>query len=104
MVQLFTSQDSGVRKAADLRLAEEKGRKRLRFRPATFVYSLHSQDHTLSCRALSGAAQTMLKEEEDDERLQALCQLPAQGEMFNLWEDTSPELWQGQYKDYHLNL
>ena len=76
MVQLFTSQDSGVRKAADLRLAEEKGRKRLRFRPATFVYSLRSQDHTQSRRALSGAAKTMLKEEENDERL---CQFPAKG-------------------------
>ena len=93
MVQLFTSQDSGIRKAADLRLAEEKGRKRQRFRPATFVYSLRSQDHTQNRRALSGAAKTMLKEEEDDERIQALCQLPTHGEMFHLWEDTSPEMW-----------
>ena len=76
MVQLLTSRDPGVRKAANLRLAEE-ARQRLP--------SSHGQLH-LDTRAfqesqssaLTGAAKTLLAEEEDKE---ALCQLPAQGEM-----------------------
>ena len=93
MVQLFRSHDRGVRKVADLRLAEEKGRQRLKFRPATLVASILSQDRPQSNRALSGAAKTLLAEEEDDMRLETLIQLPSQGEMARCWEGTSQELW-----------
>ena len=42
MVQLLSSHDAGVRKAADLRLVEEKEKekKRLKFRPAALVDSI----------------------------------------------------------------
>ena len=88
MVQLLTSHDAGVRKAADLRLVEEKGKKRLKFRPAALVDSIRSQDPPRNRRALTRAAMTLLTDEEDDERHQSLCQLHTQGEMAQSWEDT----------------
>jgi hypothetical protein len=45
IVQLFTSHDPGVRKVADLRLVEEKKRKRIKFRPAVLVDSIRTQDY-----------------------------------------------------------
>ena len=42
MVQLFRSHDPGVRKAADFRLAEERERQRMKFRPADMVDSIIS--------------------------------------------------------------
>ena len=91
MVQLLTSQDAGVQKAADLHLVEEKEKKRLKFRPAALVDSIRSQHPPLSCQGLTRAAKTLLSQEEDDERYQSLCQLSTQGEMAQCWEDTSPE-------------
>ena len=88
MVQLLSSHDAGVRKAADLRLVEEKGKKRLKFRPAALVDSIRSQDPPRNRRALTRAAMTLLTDEEDDERHQSLCQLHTQGEMAQSWEDT----------------
>ena len=72
MVQLLMSHDPGVRKAADLRLQEEKKRQRMKLKPAAFV-----QDLPQSRRALTGAVKTILAEEEDDVLHQSLCQLPA---------------------------
>ena len=99
MVQLFRSNDPGVRKAAALRLVEEKGRQRLKFRPAALVDSIFTQDHTQSRKALSAAAKAILAEEENTERHQSLCQLPVQGEMARSWESTSPELWARAVQD-----
>ena len=48
MVQLLTSLDPGVRKAGDLHLVEERARQRLKFRPASLVDSILSQDHSQS--------------------------------------------------------
>ena len=93
MVQLLTSHDAGVRKAADLRLVEEKGKKRLKFRPAALVDSICSQDTPQSRKVLTRAAKTLLTDEEDDERHQSLCQLQIQGEMARSWEVTSPDTW-----------
>ena len=59
---------------------------RLRFRPATLV-------HPKSHKALTNTAKPLLIEEEDDERYQALCRLPAQGEIARSWGDTLPEVW-----------
>ena len=73
--------------------AEENGRQRLKFRPAALVASILSQDRPQSNRALSGAAKTLLAEEEDDMRLETLIQLPTQGGMARCWEGTSQELW-----------
>ena len=89
MVQLLTSLDPGVRKAGDLQLVEERARQRLKFRPASLVDSILSQDHSQSRRALKKATKAILQEEEDNERYQQLCQLPAQGEMARAWK----ELW-----------
>ena len=72
MVQLFTSQDAGVRKAADLHLMEEKEKKRLKFQPAALVDSIHSQHPPRSHQGLTCAAKTLLGQEEDDERHQSL--------------------------------
>ena len=81
MVQLFRSHDPGVRKAADFRLAEERGRQRMKFRPADLVDSIISEDHCRSSKALSAAAKALLVEEEDYKRHQSLCKLSLQGEM-----------------------
>ena len=75
MVQLITSHDPGVRKVADLRLLEERKRQRMKFRPAVLVDSIRTQDHPQSRRALTGAVNTLLAEDED-EGLQSLT-LPA---------------------------
>ena len=101
MVQLLTSRDPGVRKAANLRLAEEEARQRLKFRPAAMVNSILTQEPSKSRRALTGAAKTFLAEEEDEERHQALCQLPAQGEMARVWGNTcsSQVLWARAVQD-----
>ena len=89
-VQLLTSLDPGVRKAGDLHLVEERARQRLKFRPASLVDSILSQDHSQSRRALKKATKAILQEEEDNERYQQLCQLP---EMARAWKESSPELW-----------
>ena len=81
IVQLLTSQDAGVWKAADLYLVEEKEKKRLKFRSAALVDSIRSQHPPRSCQGLTRAAKTLLSQEEDDERHQSLCQLSTQGEM-----------------------
>ena len=91
MVQLLTSRDPGVRKAADLRLAEEEARQRLKFRPAAMVNSILTQEPSQSRRALTGAAKTFLAEEEDEERHQALCLLQPR------------ERWQG-FGGIHVHL
>ena len=93
MVQLFISSDPGVRKAADLKLDDERKRLRAKFRPAMLIDDLRSADHAQSRRALSGAAKTMISEEEANQNYLHLSQLPAQGEMARSWGDTSPELW-----------
>ena len=93
MVQLFTSSDPGVRKAASLRLEEERRRQRMKFQPAGLVGELLSGAQPQSRRALTRAAKNILAEEEVDERHHDLCQLPVQGEMARSWEETSPELW-----------
>ena len=80
MVQLFTSRDPSVRKAAELHLEEERKSLRAKYRPAEFV------DDLLSCDQFHKSAHC-------DERLQFLCQLTAQGGMARSWEETSPELW-----------
>ena len=72
MVQLLLSHDSGVRKAANLHLTEEEGRKRLKFRPAALVNSIRSADHPRNRRAVTKAATTLLAEEEDEVREQSL--------------------------------
>ena len=99
--KLPTSRDPGVRKAANLRLAEEEARQRLKFRPAAMVNSILTQEPSKSRRALTGAAKTFLAEEEDEERHQALCQLPAQGEMARVWGNTcsSQVLWARAVQD-----
>ena len=48
MVQLFTSSDPGVRKAADFHLVEERKSQRVRFKPATFVNELRAVDQPQS--------------------------------------------------------
>ena len=93
MVQLFRSHDPGVRKAADFRLAEERGRQRIKFRPAYLVDSIISEDHHQSSKALSAVSKTLLVEAEDYEKHQSLCKLSLQGEMARSWEGSSPELW-----------
>ena len=87
------SRDRGVQKAAALRLIEEEGRKRLKFRPAVLVNSIMLQDHSRSRRVMSATARSLLADVEDTERHQKLRQLPAQGDMARSWENTSPELW-----------
>ena len=99
MVQLFTSRDQGVREAAVLRLEQEEGRQRMKFRPAALVDSIITEEPSQSRRALSGAAKNIIAEEDDEERHQALCQLPAQGEMARACGDTSQVLWARAVRD-----
>ena len=96
MIQLF---DPGVRKAADIPLAEERGRQRMKFRPTTLVDSIISEDQHRSSKALSTVAKALLVEEEDSEKHQSLCQLSLQGEMARSWESSSPELWARAVQD-----
>jgi len=93
MVQLFSSSDPGVRKAADLLLVEERKRQRMSFRPAMLVDELLPEDRSQNRKSLTRAVKTLLREDEADERHQQLCQLPAQGQMAREWEENSPELW-----------
>ena len=93
MAQLFRSTDPGVRKAADLRLLEERRGQRLKFKPATFVHDLLPETQFQSRRALSGAAKTLISGEEADHQHQHLFQLSAQGKMARSWADSSPQLW-----------
>ena len=93
MVQLFTSGDKGVRKAADLCLVEERGKQRMKFKPATLVDSVLSNHPSQSRRTLTGATKTLLVEDEVAQRHQDLCLLPSQGEMTRCWEENSPQLW-----------
>jgi hypothetical protein len=93
MVQLFTSRDQSVRKAAELHLEEERKSLRAKYRPAEFVDNLLSSDQFTNQRTVARAAKTIITEEDADERHQSLCQLPAQGGMARSWEETSPELW-----------
>ena len=67
MVQLFSSSDPGVRKAADLRLEDEGGRQRVKFRPAALVDSIMKENPSQRRKAYSGAAKTLLAEEEEGE-------------------------------------
>ena len=69
-VQLFMSRDRGVKKAAALRLIEEEGRQRLKFRPAVLVNSIMLQDHSRSRRVMSATARSLLAYVEDTERHQ----------------------------------
>ena len=75
MVQLFSSSDPGVRKAADLLLVEERKRQRKSFRPAALVDELLPEDRSQSRKTLTRAVKTLLREDEADERHQQLCQL-----------------------------
>ena len=93
MVQLMTSRDPGVRRVAELHLKEEKRGQRSKFRPASFVEEVLPSVRCQSRQAISKAARTILAEEEADERHHNLCQLPQQGEMTRLWEETSPATW-----------
>ena len=90
MVQHFRSNDPGVRKAADLRLREERERLRMKFRPAVLV---DRHLHAGYSQSRIGAVKTTLREDEADERHERLCQLPSQGEMARTWEGKSPDLW-----------
>ena len=93
MVQVFTSRDQSVKKAAELHLEEERKSLRAKYRRAQFVDDLLSSDQFTSRRTVARAAKTIITEEDEDERHQFLCQLPAQGGMARCWEETSPELW-----------
>ena len=74
MVQLFSSNDPGVRMAAELHLEEERRIQRRRFKPAE---DLMSGGQSQSRRTVLRAAKTIIAEEEGDKRHQDLCQLPA---------------------------
>ena len=93
MVQLVTSSDPVVRKAAELHLEEERRVQRRKFLPAQLVEDLMSGGLSQSRRTVSRAAKTIIAEEEGDKRHQDLCKLPAQGEMARSWEESSPDLW-----------
>jgi len=93
MAQLLTSSDPGVRKAGDLHLEEERARQSLKFRPASLVEAIISQDHSRSRQALRRVTKAIITEEDDEEKHQQLSQLPAQGEMVRAWNENSPELW-----------
>ena len=75
MVQLFSSSNPGVHKAADLLLVEERKRQRKSFRPAALVDELLPEDRSQSQKTLTRAVKTLLREDEADERHQQLCQL-----------------------------
>ena len=93
MVQILTSHNPGVHRAGKLQLMEERGKQQQKFRPAVLVDSIISQDPSRSRQALQRTAKSFLRSEEDDERHEQLCQLPAQGVMARAWDDKSPELW-----------
>ena len=65
----------------------------MKFRPAALVDSIMKENPSQRRRAYSGVAKTLLAEEEEEERHQALCHLPAQGEMARAWGETSQVLW-----------
>ena len=93
MAQLLKSRDQGVRKAADLRLSEEKKSQRMKFKPAALIDSISCENPSLSRKAVTGVAKAVLMRTEADERHQNLSQLPSQGEMTRSWGDNSTELW-----------
>ena len=99
MVQLFLSNDPGVRKVADLHLEEESKKQRTKFRPAKLVDELRPVDHVQSRHTLLAAVKTAVSEEEANQLHLHLCQLPAKGEMARAWGETSPQLWAKALQD-----
>ena len=81
IVQLVTSSDPGVRKAAELQLEEEKRNQQRKFWPVQLVKDLLSGDQFQSRHTTLRAARVVLAEEEVDKRHQDLCQLLTQGDM-----------------------
>ena len=55
--------------------------------------SIISRDPSRSRQALQRTAKSFLQLEEDDERHEQLCQLPAQGVMSRAWDNKLPKLW-----------
>ena len=95
MVQLFTSDDPGVHRAAHLLLQEEERAQRTRFKPAVFVNEIRAVDSSKSRQALAKTVKSLLEEEDAEQRHDYLCSLPFQGEMTRCWEGNSPQMWVG---------
>ena len=94
MAQLFTSADTGVRKAASLSLKAEQGSQRMTFRPAAMVENIRGVNGIADNRkSLLRAVKSSLAEEEVIILHQLLTNLPAQGEMARCWEHNSPTVW-----------
>ena len=93
MVQLVILRDPGVRRVAVLHLEEERRGQRSKYRPAQLVQDLLPAVQSQSQQAVARAVRTIIVEEEEDWRHHDLCQLPLQGEMARLWDETSPALW-----------
>ena len=62
MVQLFTSNDPGVRKAADLCLEKERGMQRSKFKPAVVVEELVLNGRATNRWAMVSAVKTIIAE------------------------------------------
>ena len=80
MVQLFSSSDPGVQKAADLQLVEERRRQRMSCRPAVLVEEFLPEDCLQTRKTLTGAVKILVRGDEADA-------------MARGWEGNSPELW-----------
>ena len=78
MTQLFCSTDAGILLVAKLQLQDERGKRKLKFKP---VDDLRAQDPQKMYKDLARAAKAFLATEEADERSELLCSLPAQGDM-----------------------
>ena len=76
MVQLFTSEDPGVCRAAHLPLQEEEGAQTARFKPAVFVNEIKAVDISRSRQALAKNVKSLLEEEDAEKRHERLCSLP----------------------------
>ena len=79
MVQLFISDDPGVRRAAHLLLQEEERAQQTRFKPAVFVNEIRAVDPSKSRQALAKTVKSLLEEEDAEQRHEYLCSLPSQG-------------------------
>ena len=76
MVQLFTSEDPGVRRALHLLLQEEERAQRASFKPAVFVNDIKAVDPSRSRQALAKNVKSLLEEEDAEKRHERLCSLP----------------------------
>jgi len=68
MVQLFTSDDPGVCRAAYLLLQEEERAQRTRFKPTVFVNEIRAVGPSKSRQALAKTVQSLLEEEDAEQR------------------------------------